>query len=143
MALEDEVKLSYSTRFIRQITNPDSPTALANDEARLTRAANEAQSIFKRTAQQTFDLADTDHLSAIVPLVVYILQERADQLEEGAEARLKIIMEDMKALANFTVRGAVAPKSSIRSKPTKESLTAKPEFDDTVFDDQFPDPPCA
>ena len=123
MALADEIKLRYSNRFIRQITNPDVSSALTIDDARLTRASDEAESIFKRTAQQTFDLTDTDHLSAIVPLVIYILQERADQLEEGAEMRLKIIMEDMKALADFTVRAAVAPRGFRRGEITFECKT--------------------
>ena len=48
MALADEIKLRYSERFIRQITNPDKSGLLVIDDARLTRASDEAESIFKQ-----------------------------------------------------------------------------------------------
>ena len=144
MALIDEVKKRYSTRFLTDITNPDLKAPTTINDTKLTDASNDAESIFKRQANQDFDILKIDHISAIVPLVVFLLQERADQLEDEEEKRRARIMKDIEDLKLFTVRSATTPRSQIRREPTTESKPGRPgipEFDRSRFDEQYPDPP--
>ncbi len=144
MALIDEVKKRYSTRFLTDLTNPDLKAPTAINDSKLTDASDDAESIFKRQANQDFDITDVDHISAILPLVIFLLQERADQLEEEADKRWERILKDIEDLKLFTVRSATTPRSQIRREPTTRSKPGRPgipEFDTSRFDSQYPDPP--
>jgi hypothetical protein len=146
MALWDEVKLEYSSTHLIQITNPDTEAATTVNDTQGTRAATRAENIFRQIVGVTYDNSNEQHKTVAIPLVEWILKQRAGRLDPVMEQERAFIYEDLRGLAKVTARDRVTPDTDSVLEATSEDVEGqvdRPNFDSQRFDDITPDSPAA
>lgn len=143
MALSDEVIARFSTQRLKNLTNPDAPSATSYDATRLATACTDAAADFEIYAGTVFDVTDARHVPVAIRGVVAYLHTYTDN---GAAAdALKAFRFELKALAKVTGRDRILPYTDSALEPSpnpREGTTrARPAFDDSVFDPIVVQPP--
>ena len=136
MPLTTHVTDRYSTQFVKNLTNPQDPTASAVDAARLLNAANDVEADFKiRVGVAYSDTTDT-HISVAVQGVIAKLMLYAGQSLSGANDAHQQYMDRLWQLAKVTGRNRILPKttSELRTKSEKiGSINPSPDFERRKF----------
>lgn len=148
MALWDEVKLRYSTRVLKELTNVDVPSGSAIDDTKGTQAANDAIKWFQRIATSvTFDVTDQAMVEVAARATVFKLKQWAGKLTDKMGTESEALESDMINYArSVAARGRVVPTTNSVLEPTPEDQAGRPvrpEFDDERFNGLFPGQPPA
>lgn len=148
MALWDEVKLRFSSRVLKELTNADVPNASAINDTLGTQAANDTIKWFQRVATSvTFDVTDQAMVEICVRATVHKLKQWAGKLTDKMGTEAEALEADMLNYAkSVAARGRVVPTTNSVLDPTPEDkwgTPVRPEFDDQRFTGLFPGQPPA
>lgn len=145
MSLSSEVIARFSSQRLKEWTNPDAPEGTTYDATRLGYACTDAQADFEIFAGVTFDVSDARHVAtAIMGVRAYLLC----YLDQGAGTKA---LDDwhsgkLKSLGRVTGRDRILPATGSNLTPSPvpriPGSTARPDFDDSVFDGQALQPPA-
>jgi hypothetical protein len=143
MALSDEVIARYSAQRIIEWTNPDATSALSADATRLARACTDAQAEFEIRCGVAFDVTDARHVAVAVRGVRAYLLSYTDS-PSGKDA-MSAYHRELADVAKVTGRDRILPTTNSNLEPSPvprtPGTTARPGFDDSVFDAVTPQPP--
>jgi hypothetical protein len=142
----DNVKQNYSTKFLRELTNPDQTTLQAVNDTIGNQAGAQAVAEFGIVVGVSYNSSLAAHNFAINDLVIYILQTWANKLGDSADKREKMVYGRMERLRKTTASARIMPTTTSPDVPTDDSRSGAipnplPEFDVIRFDQVTPNPP--
>lgn len=146
MALWDEVKLRYSARTLKELTNVDLPGATAIDDTKGTQVATDVEAWFKRVVQADYDNTDADHKAVAVRAVYVLLREYSGRFAEVVEREIQEVEKKMNQLRDLGPGKRITPTTDSELDPSDDESLINPQrpiFDTERFSDVTPSEPPA
>lgn len=148
--LSDAFEARYSAQRIVEWTNPGVPAATTKDSARLLLACADAEADFLTYTRTAFDSTDAAGLLAQQKPVAFVgvrayLLSWLDQA--GGDKAIAEYHRRLRELEKVTGGDRVLPTTSSNlvpsAVPRNPGTTARPDFDDSIFDNQRLSAPSA
>ena len=142
MSLSSQVTGRYSTQRIRQLTNPDNPSASSSDTTRLNYACADVTGDFITYAGLTYDDTDAQHVSVGVEGVIALLTVRMGT--KGGEALVEAYRKRLEQLRLTTSGDRIDPGTNTMLTPTNpgsDGTVVRPPFDTDNWRGVQVDPP--
>ncbi len=135
MSLDSEVKARWSNQLLVAASNPQNSTSTAIDQARLTAAETDVESMFKVLCGVAFDETDARHVAYAVEGVYVRLLVMTGQAPNDEWKAWKTELKE--ELALVTGRDRIVPSTNSRYNPTLEEANELPRADKSVFDNYY------
>lgn len=140
MALSDDFQDRYSTTYVKQITNPDTPNPSSVNTTTLDAAVTDVKSEFTRRGI-TYDSTEDSHVATACLGIEALLLLRGGKSREFALNRYDEFKEQIEIVRKSGPADRFAPKTNSVITPTAEDSggrTVRPDFDLPAFDNMTP-----
>ncbi len=144
MPLGTHVTDRYSAQFIRNLTNPDNPSATTTDTARLDEAVTDAEADFQTYTGVVYDDTDNQHIALACEGVIATLKLRGASSRSGGEeawAKWKERLDHAREMWGSNRR--ITPESTSVLTPASEldssGRPVRPDYDRSMWHDMIPD----
>ena len=130
MSLSSQVTGRYSSVRMRQMTNPDNPSAASVDSARLNYACDDVTGDFVTYAGLTYDDTNAQHVSVGVEGVIALLTVRMGT--KGGDALVEAYRKRLEQLRLTTAGDRIDPGTNTMLTPTNpgsDGTIIRPPFD--------------
>ena len=142
MSLSSQVTGRYSSVRMRQMTNPDNPSAASVDSTRLNYACDDVTGDFVTYAGLTYDDTDAQHVSVGVEGVIALLTVRMGT--KGGDALVEAYRKRLEQLRLTTSGDRIDPGTNTMLTPTNpgsDGQIVRPPFDTDNWRGVQVDPP--